>query len=167
MQKCNNIKTLKLNDPINTHNQCWRNAAKQCQVPERNENVFCIFTEYLKINIMSSFFVLQQTKRSSLLYLFISFCASFSPITFAHFSLFILSLSLSLSLFSFLSLSIYGKHTIYRPLKHRHTHTPMPFMRKIVCLRFLPKDLFALKPTRNTNRAILINAVDFLVHHHC
>ena len=75
--------------------------------------------------------------------------------------------SLSLSLFSFLSLSIYGKHTIYRPLKHRHTHTPMPFMRKIVCLRFLPKDLFALKPTRNTNRAILINAVDFLVHHHC
>ena len=111
------------------------------------------------------FFVLQQTKRSSLLYLFISFCASFSPITFAHFSLFILSLSLSV----FLSISLHLRktHNLSPSQAQTHTHTPMPFMRKIVCLRFLPKDLFALKPTRNTNRAILINAVDFLVHHHC
>ena len=123
MQKCNNIKTLKLNDPINTHNQCWRNAAKQCQVPERNENVFCIFTEYLKINIMSSFFVLQQTKRSSLLYLFISFCASFSPITFAHFSLFILSLSLSLCFPFYLSPSTENTQSIALSSTDTHTHS--------------------------------------------
>ena len=121
MQKCNNIKTLKLNDPINTHNQCWRNAAKQCQVPERNENVFCIFTEYLKINIMSSFFVLKQTKRSSLLYLFISFCASFSPITFAHFSLFILSLSLCFPFY--LSPSTENTQSIALSSTDTHTHS--------------------------------------------
>ena len=84
-------------------------------------------------------------------------------------SLFLSSLSLSLSLSVFLSISLHLRktHNLSPSQAQTHTHTPMPFMRKIVCLRFLPKDLFALKPTRNTNRAILINAVDFLVHHHC